>query len=671
MSHPPTAPFDTLSALGLDSNDDPPKRQRSKTQPANDDTWNSLYESIEQYDGEMLRKLTEEIQNILIYTGLFAATMTAFTIESYKWLESDPADTTAKMLTQISLQLANLSDPTTYSSVLADSLSFDPVPAKSYAYSINTLWFASLSLTLFAAFISVLHLQWLREYRKDMHGFSAIGKNAFSLRQLRYNGLTSWGVPGFIGVLPVLLQIALATFLMGLWLLLATLDSHTAIISFVFIVIGPIYATGTSLLPLYQLVFMSPPGGERVWQCPYKSSIGFAFYYMACLLFSQLRTLLELVLGTAPTICYEFGKCKSWSELDSCWINATSPIQAKYIDHAITWIINIWGHKRTTFDAITKILPSLYDSELWATALRSGLIPRTQPFLGISPTTPVAHEATIFSDSQRDIVELVVLLSFPKESWQSNPANREALFEILEHNITYTPAGLATLPPKAHTRLIEVLSSGFSARAPSPNVINMQMQSMIAFCYHSARRAQEDPVFPQIEFWDLTMNSVLPQTTGFSFIGHSIAAGEPDQEGDDFHFPNLSQLEICSLVLKLSSYGGLWDTSHRNRYYDTVAAYADNISSVALPAFENQNGPDAIRQEWIHFGKTVVEEIQSVAIKFTGILDRIGERCESRWRRFYEAVVWRQHPGVEVTPVQDHSSLFSIRIEPNEADLEE
>ncbi|KAF8648474.1 hypothetical protein AX16_006255 [Volvariella volvacea WC 439] len=65
-----------------------------------DDARKKIYTEVEKHDNEMCKGWNEEIQNLLIFASLFAATVTAFTIESYKWLESDPAETTAKMITK-------------------------------------------------------------------------------------------------------------------------------------------------------------------------------------------------------------------------------------------------------------------------------------------------------------------------------------------------------------------------------------------------------------------------------------------------------------------------------------------------------------------------------------------------------------------------------------------
>ena len=55
--------------------------------------------------GDHPRKLSSNLE--LIQAGLFSAVVTAFTIESYSWLQQDPMDTSNKLLAQISTQLSS------------------------------------------------------------------------------------------------------------------------------------------------------------------------------------------------------------------------------------------------------------------------------------------------------------------------------------------------------------------------------------------------------------------------------------------------------------------------------------------------------------------------------------------------------------------------------------
>ena len=77
----------------------------------------------------------------------------------------------------------------------------------------NYLWFASLIITLMTASFSMLVKQWLREYLA--YDYTSPHER-LRARQFRYPGLHTWKVFEIAGVLPVLLQLALGLFFLGL-----------------------------------------------------------------------------------------------------------------------------------------------------------------------------------------------------------------------------------------------------------------------------------------------------------------------------------------------------------------------------------------------------------------------------------------------------------------------
>ncbi|KAF9044185.1 hypothetical protein BJ165DRAFT_1330552, partial [Panaeolus papilionaceus] len=71
------------------------------------DSWQRCHQLAEKYDNEMCDAWKEEVDKLLIFAGLFSATVTAFTIESYKWLSEEPEDVSVKLLGFIASQLSN------------------------------------------------------------------------------------------------------------------------------------------------------------------------------------------------------------------------------------------------------------------------------------------------------------------------------------------------------------------------------------------------------------------------------------------------------------------------------------------------------------------------------------------------------------------------------------
>ncbi|KAL0568998.1 hypothetical protein V5O48_012978, partial [Marasmius crinis-equi] len=226
--------------------------------------------------------------------GLFSAVVTAFTVESYRWLSEDPADTTVAILIQIAGQL-NGQNATTVN----EKPSFAP---SSSVVRINTFWFLSLILSLVDALLGLMFKQWLREYRRPTN--TQTPEQWLSLRCFRSESLERWHVPSFLATLPIILELALFLFFAGLLELLWT--RHPVPFAFAMAIIGSAvsFYIATTLIPgidLIRLAFYIHPEvqgepsvhsywyGER-WKntlsnlprihylCPYKSPQAWATF---------------------------------------------------------------------------------------------------------------------------------------------------------------------------------------------------------------------------------------------------------------------------------------------------------------------------------------------------------------------------------------------------------
>ena len=273
-----------------------------------------------------MRNWKEEIDTLLVFVrvtdvcapnvyltgqqaGLFSAIVTAFLIESYRWLSQNPEDAAVKLLAEISSKL-NGNIPTRGLEgfpVLATDVV--PFSASLSAIVINSLWFVSLVAALSSAFIGILVKQWLREYMRPV---STTPIDALSLRQLDYQALKDWGVVEIISFLPLLLQLSLALFLVGLLYLLWTLHNVVAGILTVVVATVFVFYTATTVLPALQQS-----------SCPYKSPQSWLF----------LRTttsINKLIFGETGT------KFRSWRDLDIRPLRRTS-LTKRTMD-ALLWI---------------------------------------------------------------------------------------------------------------------------------------------------------------------------------------------------------------------------------------------------------------------------------------------------------------------------------------------
>ncbi|KAJ7153323.1 hypothetical protein C8R46DRAFT_912469, partial [Mycena filopes] len=61
------------------------------------------------YDKALIESWKADMEGILIFSGLFSASLTAFLIESYRTLQPDSGDLTVLLLSRISQQLATSS----------------------------------------------------------------------------------------------------------------------------------------------------------------------------------------------------------------------------------------------------------------------------------------------------------------------------------------------------------------------------------------------------------------------------------------------------------------------------------------------------------------------------------------------------------------------------------
>ncbi|KAF5367933.1 hypothetical protein D9758_004340 [Tetrapyrgos nigripes] len=297
--------------------------------------WEELIKEVKKYDKEEVEGWREDIDTLLVFAGLFSAAVTAFTVESYQWLQQDPTETNTQLLYQISLQLANLSQS---SSILPNNPSQEPFTPTSSSIRINILWFLSLILALSSALLSILCKQWLREYCRDTHTKTQM--QALVLRQLRYTSFQKWHVRTFITCLPLLLELALLLFFAGILELLWSLHHTVAILASTVVGCTVVFFFTTAMLPTYsffKMVPSSPIGLPRTVSsiadpsnnvnvnletsesdlkpqlttfCPYKSPLAWLFFRLFHLLHSRLFPSSESSWGE------RFSKITNWSRGD-------------------------------------------------------------------------------------------------------------------------------------------------------------------------------------------------------------------------------------------------------------------------------------------------------------------------------------------------------------------
>ncbi len=205
--------------------------------------------------------------------------LTAFTIESYQQLQNDPAQTTTELLRYIAIELSNRT--TSFSTfdlhdIIGDS--FEPSPA---SVRVNTPWFSALVCSLVVALIGILAKQWLREYLSEV---SSSPRETVRLRQYRHDGLLQWHVVTIMATLPVLLELALVLFLLGMLDFLWQLNAAVAGVTTSLVVVSLLFYSATTILPAFSAC------------SPFKSPQAWAF----CRLIWNLRRFHRFIRPRAP-----------------------------------------------------------------------------------------------------------------------------------------------------------------------------------------------------------------------------------------------------------------------------------------------------------------------------------------------------------------------------------
>jgi len=209
--------------------------------------------------------------------GLFSAVVTAFIIESYKMLQKDPSvDLLARILKQ--LESTTLNQPVLQSLVQSSPTdSFLPTSAN---VRINILWFSSLVVSLATVLVGIVSLQWLREHQRP-HG-ELEPQIAFALHHMHNEALERWYFPQIFTILPLLLQIGLVLFLIGVNDFLWNLNHGVALPVSIAIGFTLSFLVATTILPTLQnlLVFLPRFRTSKKPRapCPYKSPQSWAFH---------------------------------------------------------------------------------------------------------------------------------------------------------------------------------------------------------------------------------------------------------------------------------------------------------------------------------------------------------------------------------------------------------
>ncbi|KAJ7744590.1 hypothetical protein B0H16DRAFT_1693129 [Mycena metata] len=188
----------------------PLKEQADPDELAGAKLWSVYVSEAEKYDKALVEGWRADMEGLLIFAGLFSASLTAFLIESYKSLSPDQGAITIAILAQISLQLQGGSNVSA-----VDVTPLMTARPTSAALFCNTLWFLSLGFSLACALIATLVEQWSRHFihSSELKQSPIIRARIFAYL---YHGLERFGMYAMVQFIPLLLHISLLLFFVGL-----------------------------------------------------------------------------------------------------------------------------------------------------------------------------------------------------------------------------------------------------------------------------------------------------------------------------------------------------------------------------------------------------------------------------------------------------------------------
>ncbi|KAJ7278769.1 hypothetical protein C8J57DRAFT_1125556, partial [Mycena rebaudengoi] len=250
--------------------------------------WTVYVSEAEKYDKGLVASWRSDMDGMLIFAGLFSASLTAFIIESYKKLSPDTGEAAVVLLAQISDQLAGKAGNNTLAAVLP-AIPFVP---DTTALVCNALWFISLGLSLSSALIATLLEQWARNFlhKTDLRSAPIIRARIFSYL---YYGLKHFNMHTVVEVIPLLLHASLLFFFAGLILFLLPVNKIImGIAAALFGLVIVVY----SVLTLLPLVYLD---------CPYRTPLSGSCWRVLQMLRSYLtRRRFTSATSTNPASSY-------------------------------------------------------------------------------------------------------------------------------------------------------------------------------------------------------------------------------------------------------------------------------------------------------------------------------------------------------------------------------
>ncbi|KAL1749719.1 hypothetical protein FB107DRAFT_280392 [Schizophyllum commune] len=199
--------------------------------------WRVMLDEGSKRDAKAFQGLRDHLDVDLVFSGLFAAVVTSFVVQSSQALQPDHAQIGASLLVEMIAVQRAIANGSPVDDVPSSKLELDTVTASALDYWTNRFWYLSLILGLLAAFLAFIVRGWLYAFDSDVYGSS---KRRALVRHYRWLGLKRWNVGTIVLLLPTLLHASMLLFFIGLGLDLRLFDVSIALIALLF----PLELTG-------------------------------------------------------------------------------------------------------------------------------------------------------------------------------------------------------------------------------------------------------------------------------------------------------------------------------------------------------------------------------------------------------------------------------------------
>ncbi|KAI0277180.1 hypothetical protein BGY98DRAFT_649098 [Russula aff. rugulosa BPL654] len=182
--------------------------------------WSLYGTEAKSHDESRIQTLKDDMDGVLIFAGLFSASLTSFVVDSKQKLEVNPTDKIVYYLEQHSTILSQISQQLSSIAPQVPIPSTPPPPYPPFNPSasdirINAVWFMALGFSLSAALLAILVQQWVRDYMHVFRRYSDPLKSA-RIRQYLHEGSERWCMPTAAEAVPGLLHVSLFLFFVGL-----------------------------------------------------------------------------------------------------------------------------------------------------------------------------------------------------------------------------------------------------------------------------------------------------------------------------------------------------------------------------------------------------------------------------------------------------------------------